>query len=554
MATVDGGDLVVRALKAQGARQIFALSGDYDMAIFDACLDEEIRIIDTRHEQAAVHMADGWARITGEPGVAVVTAGPGLANAVPGIINAHQMGSPVVAISGRVPLRDFDTGFGMDYSQTQLLAPITKWAATCYDPKRIPEYIAMAFRYAASGRPGPVFLDIPQDVLEAKLDESEVPPFPWSRTRARPQGDPDLVAEAVEALHDAQRPIIIAGSGVVWSGAAEQLRGLAELIQAPVLLNQMGRGCLPEDHPLCFGPYRVGARDADVILVVGSRINFWLNKGQPPVFAAPEAGQRWIQIDIDAGEIGRNRPIEIGIAGDARRVLEQLIDNARGMKGWGRPDWVSEVQRQGQSRRQRVEADAASDNVPIHPLRLCKEIGDFLDRESTLVVDGGDCAVFAAMGMRVYGPGRWMDQGNLGLIGSGIPFAIAAKLARPQEQVLVLNGDGTFGLNGMEMDTAIRHNLPIVVVVANDSAWGMIKHRQEIIYGANRVVGTELRPTRYDQVVEALGGYGEFVERPQDIRPALERAFASGKTALINVATDPTIASPATQRTARGRG
>jgi acetolactate synthase-1/2/3 large subunit len=554
MAIVDGGDLVVKALRGEGTKHIFALSGDYDMAIFDACIDEEMRIIDTRHEQAAVHMADGWARVTGEPGVAVVTAGPGLADAVPGIITAYQMGSPVVVISGRVPMRDFDTGFGMDYSQTQLLAPITKWAATCYDPKRIPEYVAMAFRYATSGRPGPVFLDIPQDVLEAKVEESEMSPLPWSHTRARPQGDPDLVRQAVEALHTAQRPLIVAGSGVAWAGASAQLRELAELIQAPVLLNQMGRGCLPEDHPLCFGPFRVGAREADVILVVGTRINFWLNKGQPPVFAPPEAGQRWIQIDIEAGEIGRNRPIDIGIAGDARRVLEQMVEAARGLKGWGRPEWVAEVQRQGQARRQRAEADAGSDKVPIHPLRLCHEIGGFLDREATLCIDGGDCAVFAAMGLRVYGPGRWLDQGNLGLIGSGIPFAIAAKLARPQEQVLVLNGDGTFGLNGMEMDTAIRHHLPIVVVVANDAAWGMIKHRQELIYGPDRVVGTELGLTRYDRVVEALGGYGEFVEQPQDIRPALERAFASGRPALINVVVDPTIASPATRRTARGRG
>ena len=550
MARIDGGDLVARSLKRAGVKHIFALSGDYDQAIFDACLDEDIRIIDTRHEQAAVHMADGWARVTGEPGVAVVTAGPGVVDTIAGLASAYHSGSPLLLISGRIPMSEWDTGFGMDFDQVQLLRPVTKWAATCYDIARVPEYIATAYRQAITGRPGPVFLDIPSNILEAKLDEEQATFFPFPTEKPRPRGDPALIAQAVEILAQAQRPLAVGGSGVWWSGAGQALQEFIEVAQIPIILSQMGRGCVPEDHPLCFGPLRVGAAEADVILVVGARLNFWLNRGRPPLFGT---NQKWIQIDIEGSEIGRNRPVDIGIVGDAREVLREMARLAKG-RLQPRTDWTKECQAQARTRQERIEGDLNSSKTPIHPLRLCREVRGFLGREATLVMDGGDIAVFGAMALRSYHPGHWLDQGNLGLLGSGIPFALAARLARPKDPVLVLQGDGSFGLNGMEMDTAVRHNLPMVVVIGNDGAWGMIKHRQELIYGPDRVVGTELGFTHYEKMVEAMGGVGFWVERPEEIRPALEKAFASGRPACVNVKTDPTAVSPATRRTATRRG
>lgn len=368
------------------------------------------------------------------------------------------------------------------------------------------------------------------------------------RTEARPYGDPAMVKAAVELLLKAQRPVVIAGSGVWWSQAGAELQEFIETMGLPLVLTGMGRGVVPEDHPLCFGPNRVGVREADVILLIATRLNYSLAFGRPPLFADKV---KMIQIDIEASEVGRNRPIEVGIVGDVKGVLRQMTEEARA-RGRGGKDspWVEQCRAYAQGRRERLRAELYSDKVPIHPLRLCREIADFLDRDATLVMDGGDITVFGATVLRVYEPGHWLDNGPLGCLGPGLPFAIAAKLARPDKQVLLLSGDGSFGLNGMEIDTAIRHKLPVVAVIGNDAAWGMVKHEQEGHYG--RTVGTELRLARYDRMVEALGGYGEFVERPQDIRPALERAFASGLPACVNVGVDP--AAVTGRRAARGRG
>lgn len=543
MAEVDGGDLVVRMLKGEGVQYLFSLSGGHISPIYDACLDEGIRVIDTRHEQAAAHMADGWARVTGGLGVAAVTAGPGVTDAITGLANAYEAGSPMLLIGGKSETREFGTGAMQDMDQLALVRPITKWAQTVYETRRIPEYLAEAFRHALSGRPGPVYLEIPRDVLYASVDEAQVP-WPQSyRTRARVEGDSAMVRQAVDLLLAAQKPVIISGGGVRWSEAAGELQELAELAQLPVVLVALGRGCVPEDHPMCFGPTRVSAAGADVILVVGARLNWELGFGRPPLFAQ---GAKLIQVDIDAQEIGRNRGVDVGIVGDARAVLRQMI---RGVQARGRkPEraaWLAECRAYAQSRRQRLQEAYASSTVPIHAGRLCQEVADFLERDAIVALDGGDITIWAAGILRVNHPGHWLDQGAFGCLGPGIPFAIAAKLAKPDKQVLVINGDGSFGLNAMEFDTAIRHRVPIVSVIGNDAAWGMVKHGQERDFGPDRVVGTELRFTRYDKMVEALGGYGELVERPEDIRPALKRAFASGLPACINVRVDPTVVTQA---------
>ncbi len=534
MSKVDGGDLVVRSLKQEGVKYIFTLAGTQTEAIYDACIDGGIRLIDARHEQAAVHMADGWSRVTGSPGVALLSAGPGVTHGISGVANAFEAASPIIVIAGRSPMGQSEMGSFQEINQVALMRSITKWATTVYETTRIPEFISTAFRHALAGRPGPAYLDIPKDIVEKEVEEGEVS-FPTGyRTTARVQGDPALVREAVNLLLDAERPLVIAGSGAWWSQAGETLEHFIEAGQLPLFLTGMARGCVREDHPLCFGSARVGTRQADVVMVIGTRFNYRLGYGRPPLFN-PDA--KVIQVDIDGGEIGRNRPVDIGIVGDARAVLSQMIEEVGSRRRKQLP-WIEELRSQAKSKRQEFEAELTSDAVPIKRLRLCKEIGDFLDRDATIVADGGEIAIWASTILKSYLPGHWLDHMPMFCLGVGIPFGIAAKLARPDKQVLVVTGDGSFGVNAMEFDTAVRHNIPIVTVISNDGAWGAIKHGQEATYG--RVVGTELGYKRYDKIVEALGGYGEYVESLEGIRPALERAFASGLPACVNVIIDPT--------------
>ena len=529
MAEINGGRLVAKVLKQEGVECIFGLSGGHIDSIFQGCLDEKIRVIDTRHEQAAVFMAEGWARVTGKPGVAVVTAGPGVTNAVTGLWNALERASPIIVFGGRSPLKEFEWGSLQDMDSLSLAQTVTKWARAGYETKRVAEYVSMAFRQALGGRPGPTYLEFPVDVLGAKVAEEEVTLPKNYRTTARPQGDPTLVKEAVDLLLGAERPLVIAGSGVWWSQAAKELREFIELTKIPL---GRGQGSVPADHPLCVGATRVGTKDADVVFLLGTRLNFMLGFGRPPVFSE---NSRWIQVDIEPTEIGRNRPIDIGIIGDAKAVLKQMIEEARDRcQGRKELPWVEECREQLKSQQEQFEPLLNSDSVPVHPARLCKEIRDFIDREATIVVDGGDISVWGFLSLKSYKPGHFLGVTPSGTLGVGTAFAMAARLARPDKQVLLLSGDGSFGLNGMEFDTMVRHKLPIVCVISNDGAWGMVKHEQQA-KGPDRVIATELGFVRYDKMVEALGGYGEAVERPEDIRPALERAFASGRPACINV-------------------
>lgn len=530
----------MRTLKREGVRNLFALSGGHIDAIFDACIDEGIRIIDARHEQAAVHMADGWARLTGEPGVAAVTAGPGVVDAVPGVAVAHQGGVPVVLLGGRSSIEGIEQGRLQDMGQVELLRPITKWAKTVFDTKRIPEYVGAALRHACSGRPGPVFLEIPVDVITREVDEAEAPVPERYRTRARPQGDPAAIREAIALLSAAQRPVIVAGSGAWWSGAGEEIVRLAEVTGIPVLTRNMARGLVPDDHPLAVGFYPLPLMQADAFLIVGTRLDFVLSYGRPPL-VSNEA--KVIQVDVEPEDLGKNRGPDVGIVGDAKAVLAQLVAEAERVALAVDPAWPAMVKATRDVWRSTLAEGMNSEAVPMHPLRLCREVASFLDRDAIVIADGGDIAGFANQVFEAKVSPSVVWVGPFGHLGVGIPYAIAARLAYPTRQVVVVCGDGTFGLNGMEFDTAIRHKLPFVCVVGNDGAWGMIKHDQEKRYGRDRIIGCELGVTRYDKVVEALGGYGEFVERPEDVQPALRRAFDSGVPACINVATDPTIAS-----------
>nr|BBH93448.1 hypothetical protein KTA_16470 [Thermogemmatispora argillosa] len=537
MSITHGGWLVAKILKREGVEVVFTLSGGHIAAIYDGCVREGIRVIDTRHEQAAVHAAEGWAKCTRRPGVALLTAGPGVTDGVTGVANAYLAGSPVLVIGGAAPLSLWDRGALQEMNQIDLLRPITKWARTVHETGRIPEYVAAAFRQMLNGKPGPVFLEIPMDVLNNLADTDNVtdPGEPQSYRPAGPiQPTPDQVEKAAALLEQAERPVIMAGSAVWWCDASEALRELAERIQAPVYLNGAGRGCLPPTHPLFFSASRRKALEgADTILAIGTRMDFRLNHGRPPLIPA-EA--RLIWFDLAGEDIGVNRGADVGLVGDVGLAMRQVAAASKPYSG--ERAWLRFIREEEARAWERDAAALNSDAVPIHPMRLCKEIRDFIDEETTVIGDGGDIVSYGGRVINVYRPGYWLDAGPMGTLGTGTGFAMAAQLARPGKRVLILHGDGAFGLNGMEFESMVRHKLPVVSVIGNDGAWGQIKHPQKALIG--HATAAELAPgIRYDKMVEALGGYGELVERPEEIRPALERAFASGLPACINVLIDP---------------
>jgi acetolactate synthase-1/2/3 large subunit len=535
MAEIDGGELVARALAAEGIDCIFTLTGGHIMNIYTAAAARGIKVVDTRHEQAAGHAAEGWARSRRRTGVAVVTAGPGVTDIVTAVANAYQNRSPMLVLAGASALSQLGMGALQEMEQVDLMKPITKWAGACYQTARIPEYMAMCFRTAMTGRYGPCFLELPIDVLFGKVDEIFAPIRERYRPAGRIAGDPALVTEAARLLEEAERPVVMAGSQVYWSDACGPLRRLVERLNAPVYLNSMARGCIRQDHPLFFSRTRRAAlNEADVALILGTPLDFRLGYG-----GAFGEKCRTIQVDVDPTEIGRNRSFTVGIEGDAGLVLEALLAEL-GDKTAARRDWLDDLRRREQriveERRRWLESDA----VPIHPLRLCKEMAAFVDDGTLVVGDGGDIVNLASQVLPINNPGQWFDPGPMGTLGVGTGFAIAAKITHPEKRVLMVNGDGSFGLNGFEFDTMVRFDLPVVSVVGNDRQWGQIAMTQLKAYGDQGVIGSLLADNaRYDKVVEGLGGHGEFVTEPSQIGPALERAFASGKPACVNVLTDP---------------
>lgn len=543
METLPGGRLVARMLRREGVGTVFTLSGLHVAPIYAGCVDEGIRVVDTRHEQAAAHAADAWARLTRGVGVAIVTAGPGVTDAVTGVANAWAASVPLVLLGGAAPTFNQGRGSLQEMPQTQLFAGITKWSDRVPSAELIPSFLARAFRIARAGRPGPVFLELPWDVLSNGADEAIVEGVTRYRTDARSPGDPRKLDEAAALLSRAERPVLVGGTSIWWDDAVEALDRLATRTGIPVYLNGMGRGCLPPGHPSFFqGSRKEALAQADVVLVVGTPLDFRIGYGTEPTFAH---GARVIQVDVDAAEIGRNRPIDVGIVGDARSVLEAL--DAALHLGAGVAAWRKFLREKEEERAARQRELEESDQRPIHHFRLAKAVDTVASRagDVTYVGDGGNVVAVAAKVLRVGGPGRWLDPGPLGCLGVGAPFAIAAKLLAPERPVCVIQGDGAFGLNGMDFETAVRFGLPMVVVVGNDAAWGQIMIPQRGLYGEDRTVATRLAPTRYDRVVEALGGKGEHVEDPADLVPALERAFASGTVYCVDVAIDPEAAAAA---------
>lgn len=541
MQTLTGGRLVARMLRKEGVTTVFTLSGLHVAPIYVGCVEEGVRLVDTRHEQAAAHAADAWARLTRGVGVAVVTAGPGVTDSVTGVANAWAASSPLVLLGGAAPTFNQGRGSLQEMPQVQLFQGITKWSDRVPSAELVPSFLAKAFRVARSGRPGPVFLEIPWDVLSNGADEGLAEGQVSYRTDARLPGDPAKLEAALALLARAERPVLVGGSSIWWDDAVAALERLATRTGIPVYLNGMGRGCLPPDHPSAFHLSRKEAlAAADVVLVVGTPLDFRMGYGTEPTFAP---GAKVIQVDVDAAEIGRNRPIDVGIVADARSLLEGLAGSAEVSSAVA--GWRTSLRAKEEERAERQRGYEESDQRPIHHFRLGKAIDTVARRagDVTFVGDGGNVVAVAAKSIRLQRPGRWLDPGPLGTLGVGAPFAIAAKLLAPERPVCIVQGDGSFGLNGMDYETAVRFKLPMVIVVGNDAAWGQIMIPQRAMHGEEFTVATKLAPTRYDRVVEAFGGKGEHVEDPKDLVPALERAFASGTVYCVDVAIDPEAAA-----------
>ena len=542
MTKVTGGQLVARMLKQEGVDTIFTLTGGHIMDIYNGCADEGIRVIDVRHEQTATLAADGCTRLTGVPGVAVVTAGPGLTDAITGVANAYRNQTPMLVIGGQAPRRQFHMGGLQELDHVSLMKPITKFATTVLDAERIPELISMALREAYNGKPGPSFLEIPMDVLDAAVEMKDVA-FPRQyRAQGRMHGDPDLIREASDLLTRAERPVVMAGTQVWHCRGEKQLLTLAEKAHLPVYLNGAARGCLPEDCLFyMMRSRRYALARADVVLVIGTPFDFRLGYG---VRISKEA--KIIQVDLDYGEIGHNLDIAVGIHGDARAVLHQLSDAVAffGEKA----SWIKELRKIEEELLEKDRPFLESDEVPIHPLRLARDLKSFMTEDAVFIADGGDVVTMSAAIVTPGRPGSWLDPGPLGTLGVGTPFAIAAKAAMPNREVIILFGDGAFGLTGFDYDTLIRFKMPVIGVVANNAAWNQVRYGQAEKYGLERGnIANILTPLRYDRIVEAMGGYGEQVTEPSQILPALERARASGKPSLINVLVDPNVFSSGTK-------
>lgn len=537
MGMITGGQLVAKMLKAEGVSHVFTLSGLHVAPIYAGCVEEWIRVVDTRHEQAAGHAADAWARLTRGLGVAVVTAGPGVTDALTAVANAHSASSPMLLIGGAAPQFNAGRGSLQEMEQVDLFTRITKYADRIPSVDRIPIFMAKAARIALTGRPGPVFLEIPWDVLSNGVDEAEAPIPPMYRTKARTAGDPAYVQQAIELIDRADKVAVIAGSSVYWDDAAAELAEFAEKAGVPVFLNGSGRGCLPYDHPNFFQQTRKEAlSEADVVLVLGTPFDFRLSYGQAPTFGDTI---KIIQVDADPQEVGRNRAVDVGIVGDTRLVLRALTDGIARKNG---AEFLGELARREERRREKQLEYEQSEQTPIHHFRLAKALDTVAHakgRDPMFIGDGGNYVAIAAKVLRLHGPGRWLDPGPLGCLGVGAPFAIASKILHPERTVFVVQGDGSFGFNGMDFETAIRFNLPMVCVIGNDAAWGQIRIPQVQMHGEDKSPATLLRPTRYDKIVEGMGGYGELVTEPSQLIPALERAIGSNTVACVNVMLDP---------------
>jgi acetolactate synthase-1/2/3 large subunit len=539
-----GGRLIAKRLRAHGISKLFTLSGGHLFSIYDGCRSEGIEIIDVRHEQTAAFAAEGWAKVTRELGVCALTAGPGVTNGMSALGSAQQNNSPILVLGGRAPAFRWGQGSLQEVDHVPFVRPLVKLAATADSPAEIQDLVDEAITAALAPHSGPVFVDFPLDHVFSFAPESEADAMPAGLAPWRADSvDSRELDRAMTLLREAERPVIMAGTGLYWGRGELQLRELAEALRIPVFVNGLGRGCFPADHELYFSRARSTAlKDADVALVVGVPLDFRLGFGG--VFGDETAV---IAIDVAEPQRAQPRALAAELYGALPATLEALRavadESVDGDLADARSDWL-EVLRVVEAEQREGEQEGFTDTrSPLHPMRLYAELLPLLDRDAIIIGDGGDFVSFAGRVVDTFEPGCWLDPGPYGCLGSGPGYALAAKLAHPNRQVVLLQGDGAFGFSGMEWDTLVRHGVAVVAVMGNNGIWALEKHPMEAIYGY--AVAAELQPElRYDQVVQTLGGHGEFVRAPGELRGAFERALASGRPALINVLTDPAVAYP----------
>lgn len=526
-----GAELFVETIEKRGIREIFTLVGDHLNDVLLCAGQRGLRILDMRHEAAVVHAADAWARIHRRPALSLVTGGPGHTNSLTGIATAFLAASPVITVSGSRASIQAQRGAFQDIDQMGMARPVVKWAAEPSSAAQIPFYVGRAFSEAVSGRPGPVHLTIPVDLFSAKT--ANVIPDVGSLPPANPGPSPDDVDKAVELLRNAERPLIIAGSGVWWSGAEAELLEFAERTNIPVSTITLGRGTFPDDHRLSLGYAdpslnRAAARafaDADVILVLGKRIDFRLGLGNTKLL--PER-LKIIQVDILPSEIGLNRRVDVGIYADARATLRAMISSISALPE--RP-WLEQLREYRREWEAWLTSAAQDEGSPLAPAAFYAELRKALPENVLYSWDGGDFVHWGRAMFPANTPGGWMRLGPLATIGAALPNALAMQMAHPDEPVLMITGDGSLGFYIAELDTAVRHNLPIVIVVGNDAGWGLERELQ----GVEETVGCELRATRYDIIMQGFGGEGENITSLEEVVPAVKRAFASKRPYLLNV-------------------
>lgn len=530
--TTNGGTLVAEALARYGVDHFFYIMGAPMLQAEAEAIRRGLRGIDVRHEQAAVMMAHAYARLTGRIAACMTASGPGTTNLTTGAAHAKADCVPVLLLGGSAPQDQSGQGvFQEDVDQLGMMAPCVKWSERVYQAHRVPEMIARALSIAASGKPGPVYLDLPADMLSTEVDPAKVawPEFDLAK-RPRPALDDNAITAIQELVNASKRPIIVTGGGALWSGASEELTAFVEATGIPFFTTPQGRGILPDDHERSYLAARATAfREADTVLVLGTRMNYVSGHIAAPRFAADVKIAR---IDISPDEIAQSRNLTVGAVADLKTALTQL--NAKGRwAGEGYREWNDHLRHINTEKTEKAEKSLANSDTPIHPLRLCKEVRDFITRDTILCVDGQEILNYGRQSIPTYKPGHRLNSGTYGTMGVGMPFGVGAKAARPDQEVVVLHGDGSFGFNLMEFDTAVRHQLPVIVVISLNGGWTGDPDRSK--------PGRDLGYTRYDKIAEALGGHGEQVEHPDDIRPALERAraaVAAGKPALVNVVTD----------------
>lgn len=544
---IDGGQAIVKTLKDLGVKDIFTLAGGHINPIYNACKEMGINLIDTHHEQGASMAADAYGRVTKTPGVCLVTAGPGLTNVITGMSGAFLSNSPCIFLSGNSGVEELDRLPLQEIDQENMVKPVTKWAKTVYDTKRLCEYTAQAFKMCITGRPGPVYLGFPHEVLYEEVDSSQLD-NPQIEMISNPEMSDEDCEKFKELLSSSSRPVILTGSGSWYSGAEDSLKELVEKINAPIFTLNFGRGVVSDNHENCMGQaspsalngFKKATSESDLIILLGVRLSLYIGWGRT---FNPEA--KVIQVDIEVEEIGRNRPADLPILSDIRKAIVKLNSNLG--KDLNFTKWLDTCKEWKREEWSQVEKLKLSDKKPLHVLRVVKAVEDYFGKDIMLCIDGGDTQAWTDSTYNVDSSGIYVKGGPLGCMGVGVPFALGSKTAFPDRQVVLITGDGAVGMNLMEFETAVKHNLPFVCVVCNDQSWGMTKHQHWLTYGSdNTPAGHELPFIKFHEIVKAMGGYGELVKDSKDLIPALERAAKSGLPSLVNVITNPNATSAAT--------